>query len=97
MDEVIHRMKNNKSADLDGIPAELFKIWVEELTRIICPIHKKGDRHECRNYKEINLITIAYKILTSTFLFFTSKDYYKLFFLALEKIASYVGLQVNEE
>jgi hypothetical protein len=32
---------------------------------LICPIHKKWDRHECRNYGRITLLNAANKIFTN--------------------------------
>lgn len=83
----VSRLKNNKAAGADGLPAELFKtggeilirrmhqlvrrIWLEERIpddwnlSILCPVHKKGDKTVCANYRGISLLPIAYKILSS--------------------------------
>lgn len=50
-------------------------IWREERIpeewkdAIITPIHKKGDKTRCNNYRGISLLVTAYKILTNVLLF----------------------------
>jgi len=39
--------------------------WKEN---IIVPTHKKGDKTDCSNYREISLLSSTYKILSNTLL-----------------------------
>ena len=53
-----------RSLELLNICWKKYRIPKEWLERIIYPIFKKGNRHECRNYRRINLLNSAYKIST---------------------------------
>ena len=35
------------------------------LTANVCPIHKKGDKLQCSNYREISIFNVCYKVLTN--------------------------------
>jgi hypothetical protein len=39
---------------------ELSQLWKES---VIVPIHRKGDKTDCNNYRGVSLLSIAYKIL----------------------------------
>ena len=48
----------------------IVQVWVEEelpeewMTGVICPIHKKGCKMTCTNYRGISLLPTAYKVLS---------------------------------
>ena len=89
VDEVwrsIAKLKNGKSAGMDGIPGEIWKyggevllnrlhtlivdVWEsEEVPKewrdgIFIPLHKKGDKSICDNYRGISLLSVAGKVLS---------------------------------
>ena len=57
---------------LNAIHVLIIQIWMEEKMPIewyqtlLCPIHKKGDRIDCHNYRGIALINTVYKVLAIT-------------------------------
>jgi len=79
----IDKLKSHKSPGIDQIPAELIKaggveqfaysIWKKKLPEewkesIIVPIHKKGDKTDCNNYRGVSLLPTTYKILSNILL-----------------------------
>jgi hypothetical protein len=60
--EVIRTLKNNKSPGADSISAELIenvdKLW-EGIHALICPLHKKGEKLQCSNYRGICILNVC--------------------------------------
>uniref|UniRef100_T1GGH2 Uncharacterized protein n=1 Tax=Megaselia scalaris TaxID=36166 RepID=T1GGH2_MEGSC len=63
-------IKNNKSTGTDDIFYRLLtKIWISEKisnewkVSFICPLNKKDYRSDCKNYRCMTLLSVAYNIL----------------------------------
>jgi hypothetical protein len=54
---------------------ELHDQWKES---IIVPVHKKGDKTDCNNYRGISLLSTSYKILSNILLSMLSPDIDKI-------------------
>jgi hypothetical protein len=74
--EAIKYLKDNKAAGSESIAAELVnalnemiqQVWIGETLpeswteEVLCPVYKKGDNLDCKKYRGIWLLNVAYKV-----------------------------------
>jgi len=67
-------LKQGGSTVMLRIKQLINKVWKEETipkpwqVSVLCPIYKKGDVMECKNYRGISLLNTSYKVLSNIIL-----------------------------
>jgi hypothetical protein len=64
---VVQLLKSGKPSLANALNEMIQQVWISETLpkswteRVLCPVYKKGDKLDCKNYRGICLLNIVYK------------------------------------
>jgi hypothetical protein len=80
----------------------ILEIWNKEVmpadwkTAVICPIHKKGSKLKCNNYRGISLLNVTYKIFTNILTKYIetyTEEFYIIFTMHFLQFKNYIPMK----